>query len=101
MHTYFQPNEYEQMFIAAGTIQQSELDDEFQEYLRETKGDEFQMDYSDWNSSRRKLDELNQVYSKEIEPIYRAGIRPLTSSELLSENELLNQMSILESALGY
>jgi hypothetical protein len=99
-HTYFQPNDYDQMLIAAGWVTVESLDDDYQDYRRKEGSDA--LDYSTWLSVKRDWDEANAAYLREFEP----DGRPLLDSELtLAQRwrmkELLDRMSWCEQLLGY
>lgn len=105
MHEYYEPNETEQMFIAAGWISEADVDLDYQDYLR-NQGDEFTMSYQSWLNTKRDLDELNATYEAEITPVYRncsmgEDMDFLTPEFNRREQHLLKEMSYLEQALGY
>lgn len=99
-HTYYEPTEYEQMYIAAGWMSLGDLDPEYLAYKR---NEGHAMDYEDWTSTRREYDELNTAYKNEIETLYKEhGYDYSLPYELeIRQNELLKDMSRLEVWLGY
>lgn len=100
-HTYYQPNETEQSLIAAGIIKPEHVDEDYQQYcLWARSQSDGVMDYSSWQAAKQSWDELNAVYEREIEPVYKSG-GELTDTQSELENSLLRQMTQIETALGY
>lgn len=95
-HVNYEPTEYEQLLIAAGWIDAGSLDPEYLEYCRKT--DWVELAYPVWLSLRKQWNELDQQYKSEIEPYTYSSL----PSELWArQEELLDQMSEIEIALGY
>lgn len=97
-HKYYEPNEWDQMLIAAGFAKPETFDEEYQQYLRDCKksGDET-MAYDNWNQCRREWDRLNDEYNAEFPDVTAV----LTPAQERRERELLQAMSQCEWALGY
>jgi hypothetical protein len=98
MHKYYEPNEWDQMLIAAGFAKPETFDEDYQKYLRDSKysGDET-MDYDQWNHCRREWDRMNAEWEKEFPDQFAT----LTPAQEKRQHELLRDMMRFEMALGY
>jgi hypothetical protein len=97
----YQPNDYEQCFIAAGIISIEAIDEDYQEYLKSTHHHEEQMTHSEWKSTLERMAELNAFYKAEIEPLYAPDAPPMSYQEREKESNYWREVSWLECALGY
>ncbi len=96
-HTYYQPNQAEDLLITAGWIKPEEVDSDYQQYAK-TADPEFLMDYAQWQTTKKLWDEFNDCYEREIDPFFPDE---MTAEKEALSNSLLRQMTQLESALGY
>lgn len=84
-HNVYEPNEYEQMLIAAGWITAESCDPEYLDYQRwEVHND--QMTYEHWKHLRAEWNRLSAEYEAAADR---------------RQNQLVDQMSHIEYILGY
>lgn len=95
-------NEYIEMVVFAGWVEDGLCDDEYQKYLRAAPNydEDETMTYEEWKSSKAEWERLNQRYKAEVEPYYKGRYGGQPKLEKLA-TELLNAMSWIEADLRY
>lgn len=96
-HTYYQPSEAEQQFLAAGLVTLESLDPDYAEYVAKEPTSE-PCDYAGWVNLKLAWDALNAQYEAEFGAEF-----PVYVPEAVAQRarQLLRDMDYYETLLGY
>lgn len=97
-HEDYKPTEYEEMLLAANWICLEGIDHEYQEYKRHFGND---LSYKNWQYFRRRWNDLNAEYERDVEPHYKQGATTIPFFVDQTAERLLDEMSDIEVILGY
>ncbi len=89
---------YLDCMVFAGLIDEGMIDEDYQEQVV-TLGE---IDYRRWVSLTEKWDSLNKQYMAEVDPYYQSTFEGDVPEKTCKKGkELLGQMAVIESELGY